>query len=471
MTKKSFVSIYFSSQKIQILSLSSGKKRVKNVASIDVPAGLIKNYRVYDSNGLSTLLKNSWKKAGVKEKSVGIVIPEFSTFTKNLQIPKLDTKDLDEAVRWQAQEFLPWSPRETILDWKIVKEDKKSVDVLLVAIRKDILAGYVDTVAAAGLYPLVVEIPSLSLARIADPQANGKLILYSNLGEGILVVADGEKILGSSVVPLGNQEELVKTASQIVKHYSQVNIEKVEIGGREVGAGLPKKLQEIVGKKVEWIKHSITGLSNEDTHLYLIPLSLQLKDPSEPVDEHTINLLPPAWVKKYKSNKHKVQIWSATLLITFIVWFSFLAVLGVYLFMQQQITTLKEKGTTGQKVTPQQVEVIAQIKEINTVSDAVLKITSVSYSPQKILNSVYKATLPGITITNYKVDLEVGKVQLRGVSVDRQALLDFKQLLEEQADFSLVDIPISSFEGESDLEFTLEFSYLPAISKKVIKLN
>lgn len=465
MVNKSFVSIFFSPTTLQVLQLDGSKKRVKKSLSVALPGGLIQNYRVVDEESLAKIIKTIWKKLGLRERFVGIVVPEFSTFTKLLTLPRIELEELDEAVRWQAEDFLATDPSNVVLDWKIIKEGKKSFQILAVSIEKEILQGYVESAELAGLFPLVVETPSLSLARISDGKPSGRLVLYESYGEAILIVAQGPKIMGSSVADITNHDEVIKVCARMIEHYHKAKVTRIIIGGSKLDKVLIDKLQKTLGKPAEWMKLGIGGLPAEKLQEYLIPISLQLKDPAEPLDESTVNLLPNELVRKYEHGKLKLQVWSLTLFVTLVVWFCFLSTLGVYFFLGQQMEVFR-KTSALQKIPPEKAEIINQIKEINQISDKVSKITNISYSPQVILNAIARAQPPGITIIEHRLDLETGKIQIEGVSASRQDIVGFKRALEEQNDFSLVSIPISSFEAEKDFEFGLSFIYLPVVSKK-----
>jgi type IV pilus assembly protein PilM len=233
MQRKSFVVISFVHQKLQVVKLNSGKTRVEKFATVDLPSGLISDYQVTNSQGLSTVIKNLWHKLHLKEKSVGVVVPEFSSFIKPLELPRIENSELDEAVRWQAQEFLPSATSDMVMDWKLVKETPDKYYILTLAMKKVILAGYVDAVAEAGLFPLLVETPSLSLVRLTGKEAVGRLIVYSNLGETIFIVAQGEQSFGSSIIDIGEKVDLVETGSLIVKHYKEASVGKIFVGGGE----------------------------------------------------------------------------------------------------------------------------------------------------------------------------------------------------------------------------------------------
>ncbi len=466
MLKKTFVSISFSSpNRVQVLQLNASRKGIKKLAAIDLPQGLIKNYRVTDEKSLAKFLSEIWKKAGFKEKSVGLVIPESSTLTKILKLPTLGASELDEAVRWQAQEYIPHKEEDVILDWKIIKEEPDGMQVLVVVILKEILSGYVNSAHLAGLFPLVVETPSISLVRISDSNNLGSLILYENFGQVILLISQGQRIIASSVVGISEKEEVVNITSKLLKHYHDVEVKKILVGGPKLDQVMARNLQTSLRMPVEWIKPLVSGVEAKTLQEYLIPISLQLKDPAEPADETTVNLLPPLLVKKYQREKLKHQIWSLSLVVTLVIWISFFSTVGVTIFLEQQIAFFKQEDTSS-LIPPEKAEYIAEVKEINSTSAKVLAIAKVATPPQLIFNSISKAKPDGVNIIRYRIDLETGKIDLVGISADRQSLIGFKDELEKVVNFSLVDIPISSFEEEFNLEYALQFSYLPISSIK-----
>ena len=181
MNNNSFVSLYFTSSKLLLLELNSSGKKAQVYAAVDLPEGVIQDHRVRDEKSLSDILKRVWQKLKIKEKSVGIVIPEFSTFTKSINLPKLERDELDEAVKWQAEEYIPLDPAGMSLDWKILSETEEGYRVLLVAVSQDLLNGYVSAVDSAGLIPLVVETPSMSLVRAVGEDVKSKLIIFAIL--------------------------------------------------------------------------------------------------------------------------------------------------------------------------------------------------------------------------------------------------------------------------------------------------
>jgi len=461
MLKKSFVSISFATPlKIQVVQLSSSKKSVQKRISLDLPEGLIVDMKVVNEEALAKILKEIWKKVGLREKSVGIIIPESSTYTKLLTLPMLPISELDEAVRWQAYEYLPHNKDDLILDWKIVKEEEGELKVLVVAVLKEVLGGYVRSAHLAGLFPLVVETPALSLVRFSESKETGFLFIHESEGSAIIIISQGQGIVGSSSLILNNQDEVIKVAAQMVKHYKEVVVEEILVGGASINSAVAESLKKSLGKEVLFIKPPVGGVDANAFQEYMIPISLLLKDPTEPADETTVNLLPLELVKKYESEKVKHQIWSLTLFVSLIVWISFFTALGVYLFLGMQLASISQEEVLRQ-IPPEKAEYISQVEEINKISTKVLSVTSARVYPETIINAISKARPPGVNILRYRINMETGSIELIGNSQTRELLIEFKDSLEENIDFTLVHIPISSFEKESDLEYVANFSYLP----------
>lgn len=466
MALKSFVSIYFSPSRLQIVKLNSARKKVEKFGSIDLPPGLVRGYGVENAKTLSEFIKKAFASLRIHEKSIGLVVPEFSSFNKSIKLPKLGQSDLAEAVRWRAQEFLPASSVEMVMDWKIVGESTQEYEILTVSVRKDVLAGFVDAVEEAGLLPLLVITPSLALSRVTNYMPGGKLVIYQAPGEVTLVVGSGQNILGSTIINLTEGTDIVSTAASLVRHYKSVQIEKILIGGLGVSQELSVKLQKELSRPVEVIKSSVSGLSVSDTQKYLIPLASQLTPTVSPEEETTINLLPPKWARKYLNKKLKLQILSLLVVSSLFIWGSLGVTVASYFYLDSQHKALAQDPSVLSAKQPQ--DLTKRVGEINKTIKKVDAILAASKNPQDVLNAIFDARPSGVSINEYKIDLDTGKISLSGIAADRKSLVDFKSALEKNNDFSLIQIPVSSFEAETNLEYTVNFIYLPASLKKVI---
>ena len=466
---KTSVSIYFLSNSVQIFQLNSNKGRVIKRASIDLPEGLIKNHKIADKSTFASLLKEAWKKLQIKEKSVFLVIPEFSTFTKLIDLSGLKIAELQEAVGWQVQDYLPTENQEMIMDFKIVDKLKDGYKVLVVALEANSLKDFVDTLEAAGLFPINVEIPSISLTRLTEGDEKGKIIVYLSSDETIIVAGKGSEIYASSVVVGRELEEIEKNIKRIINHFTEVEIKTLYAGGEGIHIGNFEKIAQKLKLELKLIDPKLKGITSSEIQNYLVSYSSQLQTPSEPSDPLTLNLLPIGLVEKYQTSKKKVQAWSLTLTTTLFVWISFFITLAAFLFMNQQIKDIKALGASPTAIRTS--DFTTKIESINKTIDRIEKIREVWVSPEIVLNEIANAKPQGITIANYIVDYENGKIRFSGISANRETLVSFKQNLMVNTNFVGIEMPITSFEAGTNLEFEVSLEYLPIVSINKAKIK
>ncbi|MBI1293242.1 type IV pilus assembly protein PilM [bacterium] len=83
-----------------------------------------------------------------------------SIIVRYIQLPNMPEADLKNALRWEAEEYIPFSIDEVNLDSVVLGNStvEGKVDVLLVSARKDLVAEHVQLVRSAELTPIVVDV-------------------------------------------------------------------------------------------------------------------------------------------------------------------------------------------------------------------------------------------------------------------------------------------------------------------------
>jgi type IV pilus assembly protein PilM len=87
-----------------------------------------------------------------------------SIIVRYIQLPQMPEAELKNALRWEAEEYIPFHIDEVNLDSEILgtASQEGKVDVLLVAAKKDLVGDHLDIVRATGLTPLVVDVDSFA---------------------------------------------------------------------------------------------------------------------------------------------------------------------------------------------------------------------------------------------------------------------------------------------------------------------
>lgn len=463
MNGKSFISVFFSENQILIALLDGSKKRVKKYAAATLPSGLIKNYKVTNTLLLAKILKEVWKKLKIKQKSVSIVIPEYSTFIKILKVSKIAISEINEALNWQLGELLPYSLEDAVTDWKILKKQDKDYSVLSVSIEKSILQTYLTAFEAAELFPIVVEVPSVSLSRLFESKRN-QLVIYATELETMFILQDEGNLVGSSIIDGNSVSEIVSTATRMINHYKETKIDRIVAVGVEIGAGSDK-----LKVPIELYKNQFSGLSEADGQKFLIPLSSQTAEMSVPNDPFSLNLIPNALIKRYKAARLKLQVWSMSLAVTLFIWISFMSALVMFFILTRNISVAEEKIASLSVSNSGRQEYLTYAKEINDISKKIKSIKDKSFPATMILNQIDEVRPSGVIVNNYKVDLETGVISIVGISDNRSSLVNFRDSLEKLDRFESPEIPVSSYEKETELDFEIILKYTPALTPAVKK--
>jgi type IV pilus assembly protein PilM len=159
-------------------STTSGLPRLKNYGILESYSHLDRlNTAIQTSslkmleNETAELLKTLLNKMRPQAKTAIASIPSFSAFTSLLDVPFLPPQELAQAMRYQAQVFVPLPLNEVAIDWVPVGEytDEKGArkqQVFLISVPNEVVNKYQTVFRAAGLSLKALEIEGLSLARV-----------------------------------------------------------------------------------------------------------------------------------------------------------------------------------------------------------------------------------------------------------------------------------------------------------------
>jgi hypothetical protein len=307
--------------------------------------------------------------------------------------------------------------------------------------------------------------PSLSLARVAncdkvhDNHVSGmKQFCYFK------IINHCKFLLASST-----SQNVNSTASRMLNHFTQTPVYQIQVGGLGLSKDFLKNISDYLKRPVQTLNIAISGLSAEQIQDYLIPLSLQLKDPVEPVDETTVNLLPPSWAKRYKNQKAFKNYWSLSLFGSFVTWGTFLILLAVFIIFNQKLSILKSKISQGPTLEKSKSE--TTVNEVNSLSKRVISASENTISPESLINQIASKKPSNIRVQKYDLNMEDGNILVEGIADNRQTLLSFKESLQGIKEIQSVDLPITNLITEGPINFSLRLATKSAQKPTVPKLK
>jgi type IV pilus assembly protein PilM len=131
-----------------------------------LPPELIVDGSIIDSIRLVDSIKDMVKKAGIKTKDTVIAISGHSSvIIKRIALPEMSEEELQESIKFEAEQYVPFDIEDVDLDFQIIgpKEEPGQMDVILVAVKKDIINEYISVVKEAGLNPIIVDVDAFAL--------------------------------------------------------------------------------------------------------------------------------------------------------------------------------------------------------------------------------------------------------------------------------------------------------------------
>jgi type IV pilus assembly protein PilM len=155
---------------------------------LPLPPELIVDGSIIDSLRLVESLKELSKKAKIKTKEVVISIAGHSSvIIKRVSLPDMTEDELAESIKFEAEQYIPFDIEDVNLDFQILgpKEEPGQMDVILVAVKKDIINEYLAVVKEAGFNCQIIDVNSFALENTYEINYEiepGKNVALVNIG-------------------------------------------------------------------------------------------------------------------------------------------------------------------------------------------------------------------------------------------------------------------------------------------------
>lgn len=152
------------------LKQSADKPVLCNYASFKAPRDLVHEGEVVDIDGVAKALTEFWRGQKISEKRVVVGIANQKVIMRVIEMPYMTEAELRSAIQFQIGEYIPIPIEEAIIDFQIIshhenEQQEKTMDVLVVAARREMVENTVKALEKAKLKPVVVDISSLAFAR------------------------------------------------------------------------------------------------------------------------------------------------------------------------------------------------------------------------------------------------------------------------------------------------------------------
>lgn len=182
---------------------------------------------------------------------VGVTaLPESEIISRLVSLPPLKESEIRDALKFEAETFVPYPLDQVSIDYEIVKEDEAGrLTVFAIAAKNDLIQNYVKIFKGAGLELAAIESPAVSMRRVLSQMKTSlEATMMVDIGEkhsNIVAFKKGEIEFARSMATGG--ESLTRaisvnlgmdmaTAEEYKKAYG---IKEMELEGKVAAAIMP----------------------------------------------------------------------------------------------------------------------------------------------------------------------------------------------------------------------------------------
>lgn len=231
---------------------------------------------------LTDVLKEALAQAKFKSKSAYVAVPEASSFSTLIELPVIPEKELALAIPYEAKKYIPISIDQIYLQWIVLPQANSSTNgaslarkgmpeiqppspklqVLLVAVMKDVVENLTQVAVSAGLKVLGLETESFSLMRALLGNTQDVIMLVDigthsfniNVVEGgflhfgyeqeFAILRDRDKVEFQKSINDGITKEIQRTSNLYFNKSGKKIVKCIFVGGGSFVAGLLPYVKE-----------------------------------------------------------------------------------------------------------------------------------------------------------------------------------------------------------------------------------
>lgn len=205
------------SANLKLVELSGNPPVLRGLAIRPTPPGVIQEGSIVEPGALANELRDMMAELRTRKRYVVTAASNLAVITRTLQVPKMPIKQMEEAVRWEAERYIPFPIDEVVLDYSPLDSgegipDGEQMDVVVGAARQETIASLVEALKAANLEPLVIDVKPFAGLRTLGSRLHGTdrepITLFLEIGaeSSALVLTRGERLLLNRVINLSGKD-------------------------------------------------------------------------------------------------------------------------------------------------------------------------------------------------------------------------------------------------------------------------
>jgi type IV pilus assembly protein PilM len=189
---KSLVGLDIGSSAVKAVELKPAGKgyKVSAFGSEAIPPDSIVDGAIIDGAAVADAIRRLFDGRKIQTKDVAASLSGNAVIVKKISLPVMTEAELAESIYWEAEQYIPFDIQDVNLDYQILDpgdaaNGKSTMDVLLVAAKKEKIADYTGVIAQAGRTAVVVDVDAFALQNAYEVNYGiepGQVVVLLNAG-------------------------------------------------------------------------------------------------------------------------------------------------------------------------------------------------------------------------------------------------------------------------------------------------
>jgi len=189
---KSIVGLDIGSSSIKAVELKKSRNglEVAHMAMEPLSSDIVVDSMIVDSGSVASAITKIFTESGIKTRAVATSVSGHSVIVKRIPLASMSDAELSGVIQTEAAQHIPFDISDVSIDYQILSDSGGStMDVLLVAVKKEKILNYTNVLSLAGKSPAVVDIDAFALQNCYEynyQPGPGATVALLNLGASVM---------------------------------------------------------------------------------------------------------------------------------------------------------------------------------------------------------------------------------------------------------------------------------------------
>lgn len=211
--QEQLVALDIGSSNIKMLEINLSQKtpRLQKLSLVSFKENVFSNNQIGKTDIVGEAVKTLYGENFIKGQRASVAVPGPAALVKKLRMAKTKPEIIAEQAMLEASSILPGGMNALKVDYHIIPSEGETFDVLLVAVKNEVVESYLNALQIAAVNVAVVDIDYYALNNAFElnyPEEKNKLVAIVDIGARFssIILRMGEEVLYAGDLSIGGNQ-------------------------------------------------------------------------------------------------------------------------------------------------------------------------------------------------------------------------------------------------------------------------